>query len=671
MIFFSERTLSRYLMDRLVSIMVLYPVVAHGWSNEAHQVIAMLAEDFLTETGRLYTRMQLGSANTMASVSSWADTVEWSDDLHFAHTSPYQDCDGGYTEDEAHCPNGRCIVTAIANYTERAGNFSLARDEQVEALKFLIHFYGDIHQPLHLGFAEDRGGTEIRFAGGFSLHELWDSTLVEVGRREVVASASKRGVSYSFEMFVADLKREYTELPYERRQAIPGATSGVIASEISREYTCKQAYMHENQVFFPRTGGTVSDEYKRTRGEVVRELLIKSAVRLADTVNTIAVRYNAQMNEARAIRKAAALAAGPPASKTTPPVPKQTRPSVFGALEFDLDDLVTDETDSLTTDYESDRSESIVSRKPRAHKQPPTQIRSVSDDFSGIALIRRQKLLIVTDRWLANKSYLPKRTTSIWVKYRKGDKYDDQLVAFDDAVFGTGSVSGEVYAKCLKLLHTKNGKNMKVENGDVVATRGIRPDAGFGLEKMDDDYGFFNEIIAKMTKPTSPVVDMTPEDQLEYFKSRFDKTCIFQRKTVIFVVDHDTLTQPEMGRMRFNRYSFVDPSVGMRGFVMMDRNLYDSTMNPELMEYLQVLQRTRNEVSAPYIDLRPTFKSEVHVLSHIFTSSNHADNEKDKDFFFPEFLIAPDSPEFIFWRVEWQLTVASKVRLYGLSRSIS
>jgi hypothetical protein len=661
-------------MKRLVLIVLIFPVVTHGWSNEAHQVISILAEDFLTETGRLYTRIQLGSANTMASVSSWADTVDWSDDLHFAHTSPFQDCDGGFTEDEAHCPNGRCIVTAIANYTERAGNFSLSRDEQVEALKFLIHFYGDIHQPLHLGFAEDRDGTEIRFAGGFSLHELWDSALVEVGRREVVASASKRGLSYSFEMFVADLKREYTELPYERRQAILQSSPGVIASEISREYTCKEAYMNEHQVFFPRSGGTVSDEYKRTRGEVVRELLIKSAVRLADTVNTIAVRYNAQMNEARAIRRAAALAAGPPASKTTSPVPKQIRPSVFGALEFDLDEAVTDETDSSTTDYESDRSVSTVIRKPRVHKLPPTQIRSVSDDFSGIALLRRGKALIVTDRSLARKSYIPQRTSNVWVKYRKGGEYVDQLISFDDAVFGAGSISGDVYAKCLEIFQGKNGKHMKVEDGKVVATRGFLPDFGkptAGLKDWDDDFDFFNEIISKMTKPTSLVVRMSPADQLEYFKSRFDQTCIFLHKTFIFIVDHDTLKQPAMSRMRFNRYSFIDMSVGETGFIMMDRNLYDGKLSKDLKEYLPLLKRNRHSASRKYLNTRSTFRSEIVFLSHLFTSVNHSKNEKDKDFYFPEFLIAPDSPEYNFWRVEWALGIDSFARLSALPDSFS
>jgi hypothetical protein len=655
-------------MNRLVYSVLLFPVVTHGWSNEAHQVIAMLAEDFLTETGKLYTRLQLGSANTMASVSSWADTVEWSDNLHFAHTSPFQNCEGGYTEDEAHCPNGRCIVTAIANYTERAGDFNLTREEQVEAFKFLIHLYGDIHQPLHLGFAEDRGGTEIRFAGGFSLHELWDSTLVEAGRRGIVASARKRGATYSFEMFVADLKREYTELSYERQQAILQSSPAVIASEISREYTCEEAYMNEHQVFFPRSGGTVSDEYKRTRGEVVRELLIMSAVRLADSVNNIAVRYSAQMNHARAIRRAAALAAFSPASNTTSPVPQQ---NLYGALECDLDDLVTDDTDDETASSSTtDNDESVVVvLTPRVHKQPPAQIRSVSDNFSGIALIRRHKLLFVTDRSLVTKSYIPKGTTPVWVKYKKGDEYVDQLVAFDDAVFGSGSVSGDVYAKCLKLLQAKKGKNMKVDNGDVVAARGNRPDFGessFGLGEMVDRDGVFDKMLAKMTKPTSPVVRMAPADQLEYLKSWFHQTCIFLHKLSIFIVDRDTLKKPAMSRMRFNRYSFIDPSLGETGFIMMDRNLYDAKHSQDLTEYLVLLKKKRHSESGPYLTTRSTFRSEIVLLNHLFTSVNHAQNEKDKNFYFPVFLLAPDSPDYNFWRLEWALGIDSFARLSTL-----
>ena len=57
------------------------------------------------------------------------------------------------------------------------------RNEKRTALRFIAHLVGDIHQPLHAGFAEDRGGNSVD--GGFNgrkenLHSLWDTTLVEL-----------------------------------------------------------------------------------------------------------------------------------------------------------------------------------------------------------------------------------------------------------------------------------------------------------------------------------------------------------------------------------------------------------------------------------------------------------------------------------------------------------
>jgi hypothetical protein len=56
------------------------------------------------------------------------------------------------------------------------------REDQVFYLKMLIHFVGDLHQPMHLGRAEDRGGNDIQlqwFGRGSNLHRLWDTNMIE------------------------------------------------------------------------------------------------------------------------------------------------------------------------------------------------------------------------------------------------------------------------------------------------------------------------------------------------------------------------------------------------------------------------------------------------------------------------------------------------------------
>src|SRR5918994_1374279 len=81
------------------------------------------------------------------------------------------------------CKLRNCIIEAIAWYVQVLKSPDAPRNEKRIALRFVVHLVGDIHQPLHAGFAEDRGGNsvDVRFNGRKeSLHSLWDTALVEL-----------------------------------------------------------------------------------------------------------------------------------------------------------------------------------------------------------------------------------------------------------------------------------------------------------------------------------------------------------------------------------------------------------------------------------------------------------------------------------------------------------
>ncbi|KAF9674080.1 hypothetical protein SADUNF_Sadunf10G0090600 [Salix dunnii] len=110
------------------------------------------------------------AGNDLGSVCSWADKVrfryQWSAPLHFINTPDVciykytvRDCEDDTGE------KGRCVAGAINNYTTQLLTYnsgsSQADNNLTEALLFLSHFMGDIHQPLHVGLASDRGGNTI------------------------------------------------------------------------------------------------------------------------------------------------------------------------------------------------------------------------------------------------------------------------------------------------------------------------------------------------------------------------------------------------------------------------------------------------------------------------------------------------------------------------------
>ena len=122
----------------------------------------------------------------MASIASWADQYretpqgKWSEPFHFidAEDNPPSSCNVDFQRD---CGSKGCSISAIANYTQRVQDGRLAADQKYNALKFIIHFLGDITQPLH-DEAYKVGGNQIkvRFDGyEDNLHSDWDTYIPE------------------------------------------------------------------------------------------------------------------------------------------------------------------------------------------------------------------------------------------------------------------------------------------------------------------------------------------------------------------------------------------------------------------------------------------------------------------------------------------------------------
>jgi hypothetical protein len=115
----------------------------------------------------------------LVSISTWADehrspqTAAW----HYLNF-PRGTCTYEAARD---CPDGKCVVEAINRQVEVLT--SNAPDEaRITALKYLVHLVGDVHQPLHAGYKDDRGGNTYQlqaFMRGSNLHAVWDTGLIK------------------------------------------------------------------------------------------------------------------------------------------------------------------------------------------------------------------------------------------------------------------------------------------------------------------------------------------------------------------------------------------------------------------------------------------------------------------------------------------------------------
>jgi S1/P1 Nuclease len=180
---------------------------ALAWGDEGHEVVALVAQSFLEPDVRKRVNALLAAdidnlaAHDIASAATWADKLrdanvngsrEKTRQWHFVDieiTAPNFDeacfnhppIPAGTTASDG--PAADCVVDKIQEFAAELANPATDIEEQVVALKFVLHFVGDVHQPLHSSDDHDRGGNDKRVsAAGFSagnLHHFWDTEFVD------------------------------------------------------------------------------------------------------------------------------------------------------------------------------------------------------------------------------------------------------------------------------------------------------------------------------------------------------------------------------------------------------------------------------------------------------------------------------------------------------------
>ncbi|TPX10670.1 uncharacterized protein E0L32_008404 [Thyridium curvatum] len=168
---------------------------AVAWGSLGHITVAYVASSFVAPRTESYLQglLRNDTGDYLANIATWADSVRYtkwgrfSGIFHFidAKDSPPANCSVDLERD---CKAGGCVVTAIQNYTRRAMDTAgLADWERAQAAKFVVHFLGDIHQPLHTeDVARGGNGIHVLFDGReWNLHHVWDSSIAEklVGSR--------------------------------------------------------------------------------------------------------------------------------------------------------------------------------------------------------------------------------------------------------------------------------------------------------------------------------------------------------------------------------------------------------------------------------------------------------------------------------------------------------
>jgi S1/P1 Nuclease len=169
-------------------LLLAYSGPALAWGSEGHRIIAEIAEQYLEPATARQVRelLAIENATTLAQVSTWADeirpqrreTAPW----HFVDIPIHPPLGTPAAYDQARdCPRGDCVVAAIERFSAVLRDRAAPPRERLEALKFVVHFVADVHQPLHCADDGDKGGNAIHvtFMGRrTNLHAVWDAGIL-------------------------------------------------------------------------------------------------------------------------------------------------------------------------------------------------------------------------------------------------------------------------------------------------------------------------------------------------------------------------------------------------------------------------------------------------------------------------------------------------------------
>jgi hypothetical protein len=246
------------------------------WWDLGHRIVARIAEQRLTPHTREAVR-QILEGQTLADASVWADNIRQyrhdADPLHYVNI-PLSD---KTYDPERHCPKGRCIVAAIAADKRVLSNPASSPVDRAEALRFLVHFMGDLHQPLHVADNHDRGGNQRTvYLDGDStnLHKVWDGELLE---HEGLTEPD----------YLQVLRREMDTMnlaALERGTVVDWAMEG-------HRIAVERAY------HLPRNG-RIGEAYIQANRPLIDHALIAAGVRLAKVLNEVLANYRPSTDSA-------------------------------------------------------------------------------------------------------------------------------------------------------------------------------------------------------------------------------------------------------------------------------------------------------------------------------------------------------------------------------------
>lgn len=247
----------------ILSLLVgLMPVIGFGWGATGHRVTGEIATQHLSKKAKKNLKKIMGE-ESLALASTWMDEIKSAPNTR--HLNPWHYVsipDGGTYEDSEKNPDGD-VIWAIETIIDSIKNNALDIEVERDLVRMLVHLIGDIHQPLHVGRADDKGGNAVRvkwFGNASNLHRVWDSEMIN-------------GYKMSYTELSANLPAPSKEELKQWRNTGP------------REWAVESMSYREGIYNYP--GENLGYRYQYNHFETVKLRLVQAGIRIADILNEI------------------------------------------------------------------------------------------------------------------------------------------------------------------------------------------------------------------------------------------------------------------------------------------------------------------------------------------------------------------------------------------------
>ena len=308
----------------LLAAILSLPAAARAWGCEGHQVAALVAEKHLA--AHVHARVEKilaegpidpslsrfckeGGIDAMADGSTWADDIR----AQRPETAPwhYVDIPLGtqHREIQKYCdPRAGCVTRAINDQLAVLRSSKADPQKRADALRFLIHFVGDLHQPLHAATNNDEGGNcvPVAFFGELpqlrnpqnasyapNLHGVWDVGLLAKATMGETVEQVAAGLDRSFGKEIVRWQRGAADLDawaWESYQLAARDAYGKLPAHISVETPQPVMSCTDDNHIAQRMlklNERLGDGYQNRTAPIVRERLAQAGARLALLLNQL------------------------------------------------------------------------------------------------------------------------------------------------------------------------------------------------------------------------------------------------------------------------------------------------------------------------------------------------------------------------------------------------